>query len=122
MLDLKFKINDLGKSAKTSGDSFKVIVINKRNNKRLTFIFHDNYLNESTGREMLMSRFSDAYAYESTLNINDFYETYYGKISSFEETLNIGRAYKECKKALKDFKRVFNEEELNELNKEWENY
>lgn len=113
MLDLSFKLTNLGKSKITSGDAFKVIVINNRNKKGLTFIFNDDCLDGSDEMEMLLSRFRDAAFYENCKNYKGYTEFDGEKDHKLMNT---------CKKAFKDIKRVFNEEERKELKKLWFEY
>ena len=109
---LKIKKTYLQKSTMTSGNAYRITIT--RNKKRISFIYHDNYLNKSNDKDFLYSLLLDSQAYTTSYNFIDFANNY-GYDSDSIKTLNI---YKACKKQHDRLIKLFNDDEIQKL----ENY
>ena len=107
----------MGKSNKTSGNEYSVVL--KYNGNSITMLFHDNYLNESGKDEFLYALLMDAMAYENCSSLADFMDEFgYG----YERRKEAEKAYKACEKQYNKLHRLFTEEEIKELQNEFEDF
>lgn len=111
---IKCKKTLIGKSSITSGNAYRVTL--SYNGKKCSFIFNDNYLNESNINDFVYSLLSDSGFYESCINFDDFC-CLLGYDNDSIIALNI---YKSCKKQAEKVKRLFTIEEVERLNNELE--
>ena len=100
---------DLGKSEKTSGNAYKISLYYKRCKvqRQISFVYHDNYKNESSKKDFLYALISDAEAYEMAENYGDFAYSYGYKLGPESR-----KVYNGCKKQYKLLHWMFNEEEI----------
>ena len=107
----------LGKSKQTSGNEYSVVL--KYNGNSITMLFHDNYLNESGKDEFLYALLMDAMAYENCSSLADFMDEFgYG----YERRKEAEKAYKACERQYNKLHRLFTEEEIKELQNEFEDF
>ena len=107
----------MGKSNKTSGNEYSVVL--KYNGNSITILFHDNYRNESGKDEFLYALLMDAMAYENCFNLDDFMDEFgYG----YEQKEEAEKVYKACKRQYNKLHRLFTEEEIKELQNEFEDF
>lgn len=107
----------MGKSKKTSGNEYSVVL--KYNGNSITMLFHDNYRNESEKDEFLYALLMDAMAYENCFNLADFMDEFgYG----YDQREEAEKAYKACERQYKKLHRLFTEEEIEELQNEFEDF
>lgn len=107
---ITYNVKDLGKSNETSGNAYKITI--KHNKKQFTFPFHDNFYNNSNLNDFIQCLKLDALAYETTRDLSDFINSYYGYIESEKDYKQAEKAYNACKKAHNALKRLFDSEEL----------
>jgi hypothetical protein len=109
----------MGKSKVTSGNEYSVVL--KYNGNSITMLYHDNYLNKSGKDEFLYALLMDAMTYENCLNLADFMdELDYGFGQTEKERAQ--KAFKACERQYKKLHRLFTEEEIKELQNEFEDF
>lgn len=107
----------MGKSNKTSGNEYSVVL--KYNGNSITILFHDNYRNESGKDEFLYALLMDAMLYEDCPNLADFM----GELGyDYEQKEEAEKVYKACKRQYNKLHRLFTEEEIKELQNEFEDF
>ena len=107
----------MGKSNKTSGNEYSVVL--KYNGNSITILFHDNYRNETGKDEFLYALLMDAMLYEDCPNLADFMgELGYG----YEQKEEAKKVYKACERQYNKLHRLFTEEEIKELQNEFEDF
>lgn len=106
-----------GKSDLTSGNAYKITI--GYNKKRYTFIFNDNYKNESNKHDFIYAILSDYQCYKSVYNEDDFIKEF-GYDDSVEAFRRGIEAYKSCKKTAQAIERLFTHEEIIQLENEFE--
>lgn len=107
----------MGKSKKTSGNEYSVVL--KYNGNSITMLFHDNYKNESGKDDFLYALLMDAMAYENCFNLDDFMDEFgYG----YDQRKEAEKAYKACEKQYNKLHRLFTEKEIDELHNEFEDF
>ena len=107
----------LGKSKQTSGNEYSVVL--KYNGNSITMLFHDNYRNESEKDEFLYALLMDAMAYEDCPNLADFM----GELGyDYDQREEAEKVYKACKRQYNKLHRLFTEEEIKELQNEFEDF
>lgn len=107
----------MGKSNKTSGNEYSVVL--KYNGNCITMLYHDNYKNESGKDEFLYALLMDAMAYENCFNLADFMdELGY----DYDQRKEAEKAYKACERQYKKLNMLFTEEEIEELQNEFEDF
>lgn len=99
------------KSKETSGNKYKIII--RYNNKSVSMVYHDNYLNECKKENILYSLILDMecvegrryaeFCNEFGYNIYNDYNNDYDKKSY--------KIYKSCIKQLEKFNKLFNDKE-----------
>ena len=109
---IKCKKTLIGKSQMCSGNAYRITLTH--NGKKCSFIFNDNYLNESNKNNFVYCLLSDSGCYESSKNYDDFCNMF-GYDNNSIKALNI---YKACKKQNEKVKRLFNDKEIQQLNDE----
>ena len=107
----------LGKSKQTSGNEYSVVL--KYNGNSITMLFHDNYKNESEKDDFLYALLMDAMAYENCFNLADFMDEFG---YDYEDKDKAEKAYKACEKQYNKLHRLFTEEEIKELQNEFEDF
>lgn len=105
----------IGKSDFTSGNAYRVTLT--RNGKRIGFIFNDNIYNESDKNDFIYSLLRDSQAYEFCYNLADFMNEY--DYTDYKQAKNI---YNACKKQSERLHKLFNNTEIEILEKIFENY
>ena len=107
----------MGKSKKTSGNEYSVVL--KYNGNSITMLFHDNYRNESGKDDFLYALLMDAMLYEDCPNLADFMgELGYG----YDQREEAEKVYKACERQYKKLNKLFTEEEIKELQNEFEDF
>lgn len=107
----------MGKSKKTSGNEYSVVL--EYNGNSITMLFHDNYKNESEKDDFLYALLMDAMVYENCFSLSDFMDEFgYG----YEQRKEAEKAYKACEKQYNKLHRLFTEEEIKELQNEFEDF
>lgn len=107
----------MGKSKQTSGNEYSVVL--KYNGNSISMLFHDNYKNESGKDEFLYALLIDAMAYENCSNLADFMDEFgYG----YDQREEAKKAYKACGRQYNKLHRLFTEEEIEQLQKEFEDF
>lgn len=105
----------MGKSKQTSGNEYSVVL--KYNGNSITMLFHDNYKNESGKDDFLYALLMDAFAYEDNQNVEDFMLEF-----GYEDIEQATKIYKACEKQYNKLHRLFTEEEIEELQNEFEDF
>ena len=113
--EIKTSRYNLGKSEMCSGNKYRIRM--SYNGVTVSFNYHDNYKNESGVKDYLYALLSDKNAYESTRDVNDFMLGFGYK--NYNEAKRIREA---CKRNSEKLEKLFNSEELEEIEKELENY
>lgn len=116
--NLTFKKTYLKQSILTSGNTFLITIKNKRNNKKISFQFNDNYLNESNLKDILYCLKLDSESYYFSSDFKNFCDEF-GYNEDSKKALKI---YNACKKQYERYNKLFNEEEKEELNQILEDY
>ena len=118
--------SEVVKSPFANGYCKKYYVQIKHNNKHFNITFHDsvsNYQNckKLNKNDILYCVLSDMNCYEMALNEDDFIKEfgYNDTIESYKKGL---KAYKACEETTKNMHELFTNEELEELQTEFENY
>jgi hypothetical protein len=110
-----------------SGNKYLVTI--EYNNKKVSFNFHDNYMNKSDKEEFIYCLISDSSCYESTINYDDFcsclgYEPYeeksYYPYSGYNKVARA--AYNGCKKQYERLHKLFTVDEIEKLQVIFENF
>ena len=109
---IKFTKTNIGRSTLTSGDAYRITLTHK--GRRCSFIFNDNYHNDSTKEDIINCLLMDADAYNNSRNFEDFAEEF-GYSADSIKAYNI---YKACKKQAEKVSRLFIDEEVNQLKDE----
>lgn len=114
---LKAKRQLKGKSPMTSGNKYQVTIGRKDNGKKISFVYHDNYKNESKLNDFMYAIISDMRAIEYCNTIEDFMKEFGYK--TYEEAK---RVFNGCSKGKEKLLSMFTikeivamEEELNAL-------
>jgi len=105
----------IGKSAMTSGNKYRITL--SRNNKKVWFYFNDNIYNNSNIYDYLYCMLSDARLYE-----NNTFKQFCADVDFDPDSLESYKIYLACKKQLQRLNKLFNQEEIKQLEKELENY
>ena len=105
----------IGKSDCTSGNAYRVTLT--RNDKKICFIFNDNIYNESDKNDFIYSLLSDSQAYENARDLMDFMLAF-----GYDNTPQAKQAYDACKKQSERLHKLFNNTEIETLEKIFENY
>lgn len=124
---IKTKKEYIEKSSLTSGNTYKVTIT--YNKKSCTMKFHDNYRNESDKLDFVMCLLMDSECFESASSYEGFcqdfgyepyeekyYYPYYGKNKKSYAI------YKACERQYKKLHRLFNDEEIEELQEMLQDY
>lgn len=100
----------LRKSEMCTGDAYRVTLTYKGN--RCSFVFHDNFRNESTKKDFIYCLVLDAQAYD---NARDFYDfaTEFGY--DYTRDSEARKAYRACEKQSDRLHRLFNQQEIDIL-------
>lgn len=104
-----------GKSNFTAGNAYRVTLT--RNGAKVGFIFNDNIYNESDKNDFIYSLLSDSQAYESTRDLTDFMNEF-----GYTDEKQAKRVYDACKKQSERLHKLFNDSEIETLEKIFENY
>ena len=105
----------IGKSTLTSGNAYRVTLT--RNGVKVGFIFNDNIYNESDKNDFIYSLLSDSQAYESTRDLTDFMNEF-----GYTDDKQAKQVYNACKKQSERLHKLFNDAEIETLEKIFENY
>lgn len=149
---IQIKENEIVRSPFANGSCHKYRLALKYNNKTFTFSFHDSVRNYEEGKNLnkedaLYCVIADANSYDFSLNEEDFLNefgyndnklyTYYKRGVSLDnlynhnytdniedvENLKAGlKAYRACKETSFALHNMFNKEEFEELQEEFQNY
>ena len=110
----------LDKSEETSGNKYRVYL--QHNGKQVSFIYHDNYKNQSGTKDFLYSLLLDANAYEDSRNLEDFCDNYCYDMTDDKIFKKGAKAYNECKKQCERLYYLFTDEEISQLSNELEDF
>ena len=105
----------IGKSGMTSGNAYRVTLT--RNGKRVGFIFNDNIYNESDKNDFVYSLLSDSQAYENARDLTNFMLAF-----GYDNIPQAKQVYNACKKQSERLHKLFNDAEIETLEKIFENY
>lgn len=105
----------IGKSEMTSGNAYRVTMT--RNGVKIGFIFNDNIYNESDKNDFIYSLLRDSQAFESTRDLTDFMHEF-----GYTDAQKAKQAYDACKKQSERLHKLFNDAEIETLEKIFENY
>lgn len=105
----------IGKSDLTAGNAYNITMT--RNGVKVGFIFNDNIYNESDKNDFIYSLLSDSQAYESTRDLTDFMHEF-----GYTDARQARQAYDACKKQSDRLHKLFNDAEIETLEKIFENY
>lgn len=103
----------MGKSKETSGNEYSVVI--KYNGNCITMLYHDNYLNDSGKEEFLYALLVDSFAYEECYNLADFMDNFGYDYDQKDKAM---KAYKSCARQYNKLHRLFNEQEIEQLQSE----
>ena len=95
----------MGKSNMTSGNKYFITIY--YNGKRCSFVFHDNYMNQSKKKELLYCLLLDAECYDESTDIYYFADAY-----GYKHTAEAEKAYAGCKRQSERLHRLFTDEEI----------
>lgn len=105
----------IGKSDLTSGNAYRVTLT--RNGKGIGFVFNDNIYNESDKNDFIFSLLRDSQAYENARDLTDFMLDF-----GYDNTPQAKKVYNACKKQSERLHKLFNNTEIEMLEKIFENY
>lgn len=105
----------VNKSEKTSGNKYRVIL--KYNNKSVSMTYHDNYLNESGKDEFLYALILDGITYKNCYNLAEFMYEF-----GYEEEKQAQKIYNSCKKQYEKMRKLFTEQEIDQLIDEYTDF
>lgn len=103
------------KSDCTSGNAYRVTLT--RNGKRIGFIFNDNIYNESDKNDFVYSLLRDSQAYENARDLTDFMLDF-----GYDNIPQAKQVYNACKKQSERLHKLFDDAEIETLEKIFENY
>lgn len=103
------------KSDCTSGNAYRVTLT--RNGVKVGFIFNDNIYNESDKNDFIYSLLRDSQAFEYCYNLADFMNEY-----GYTDGKQAKQVYDACKKQSDRLHKLFNDAEIEILEKIFENY
>ena len=98
-----------GKSNMTSGNSYRITLTYK--GRKCSFIFNDNYLNESGKKDLVQCLLMDAEAYNNARDFEDFALEFGYNADSIQAY----KIYKACKKQAEKVSRLFTSKEIEQL-------
>ena len=107
----------LGKSKETSGNEYSVTL--KYKGGCISMLFHDNYKNESGKDDFLYALLMDGLAYENCYNLADFMDEFG---YDYDDKDKATKAYRACERQNKKLHRLFNFEEIQQLQQEFEDF
>lgn len=105
----------IGKSNLTSGNAYRITLT--RNGIKISFVFNDNIYNESDKNDFIFSLLRDSQAYEFCYNLADFMNEY-----GYTDDKQAKQVYNACKKQSERLHKLFNNAEIETLDKIFENY
>ena len=103
------------KSDCTSGNAYRVTLT--RNGVKVGFVFNDNIYNESDKNDFIYSLLRDSQAYEYCYNFADLMNEY-----GYTDEKQAKQVYNACKKQFDRLHKLFNDAEIETLEKIFENY
>ena len=103
------------KSDLTSGNAYRVTLT--RNGVKVGFIFNDNIYNESDKNDFIYSLLRDSQAYENARDLTDFMFDF-----GYDNIPQAKQVYNACKKQSERLHKLFNDAEIETLEKIFENY
>lgn len=112
MNNVKVYRSKIGKSKVTTGNAYRIKVINKVNDRVITFTYNDNYLNESSADNILYCLYLDYTAGISCEDLDDFMNEY-----GYKEEREANKIYKAVLKNTEKVKYCFTEEQIEELSR-----
>ena len=105
----------MGKSKQTSGNEYSVVL--KYNGNCITMLYHDNHLNKSDRDDFLYALLVDSFAYENNCILADFMNEF-----GYDDESKALIVYNACKRQAKKLHRLFTEEEIEQLQEEFEDF
>lgn len=105
---IKCKRSYLRNSEMCSGNAYRITL--SYHGKRCSFVFHDNYKNESKKKDFVYCLVLDAQAYENTRDTYEFMREFGYK--SFDKARKVRNA---CEKQSERLHRLFNDNEIDIL-------
>ena len=107
----------MGKSKETSGNEYSVVL--KYNGNCITMLYHDNYLNKGDKDDFLYALLMDSFAYENCYNLADFMDEFGYE---YEDKDKAQKIYKACERQYNKLHRLFTDEEISQLQEEFEDF
>lgn len=98
----------LRKSEMCSGDAYKITL--SYHGKRCSFVFHDNYKNESKKKDFIYYLVLDALAYDNCPDVYNFM-----RIFGYVDVQQARTLYRACEKQSERLHRLFNQNEIDIL-------
>ena len=94
-----------------SDDTYRITIKNMRNNKKGRFIYQDSCPEFTRDDNILFWLLQDSITYDCYRYVEDFIE-----VCGFEDEIKKGKkCYKNCKRTFKLLHKIFNDEEINEI-------
>lgn len=103
------------KSDCTSGNAYRVTLT--RNGVKVGFVFNDNIYNKSDKNDFIYSLLSDSQAYENARDLTDFMLDF-----GYDNIPQAKTIFDACKKQSERLHKLFNDAEIETLEKIFENY
>lgn len=113
---IKCTKTNTGKSAMTSGNAYRITLTYK--GRKCSFIFNDDYLNESDKKDFLEALLLDANHYQQSETLENFMSLYYDaniNYCYYREIQQYQKIFEACKKQHERLYRLFTIEEVKEL-------
>ena len=107
---IKYKRTYIGKSHITTGNAYKINLA--YNHHYCSFVFNDNFKNESKKKDFLYCLLLDAMAYDQARDVYDFARTFGYDMYTREEIAKVRKIYYACREQSKRLHRLFNEQEI----------
>lgn len=95
----------MSKSDMCSGNKYFITISYK--DKHIGFVFHDNYLNQSSKKDFLYCLIDDARAFENCRNLVEFMREF-----GYTEASKARKAYNGCMKQSERLHKLFTDEEI----------
>lgn len=107
----------LRKSEMCSGNAYKITL--SYHGKRCSFVFHDNFKNQSNKRDFVYCLVLDAQAYDNTRDLYEFAREFgylrYADVGDADAMQRARKARKACEKQSERLHRLFNDNEIDFL-------
>ena len=115
--NIKYKKSYVCKSKMCAGNQYRITL--KYNNKIVWFYFHDNIYNNSNLKDFVWCLLLDAQIYYNNQNN---YNNFCWELGFDPYDTKNKKIYKACQKQFERLNKLFNKDEVAQLEKEFENY